>query len=99
MNDIGTPCILIGALCVCVAANEWQTRAGEMTDEEVTKIKAIIQNPRQYNVPDWFLNRRKDMKTGNNLHIHAHQIAATWREDLQKWKKTKYVHYLIIDIA
>ena len=66
-------------------------RAGEMTQEEIEKVKAIIQNPRQYNIPDWFLNRRKDMQTGKPLHLHAHQLAAKFREDLQKWKKTRYI--------
>lgn len=61
-----------------------------MTQDEIEKVKAIIQNPRQYNIPDWFLNRRKDMQTGKPLHLHAHQLAAKFREDLQKWKKTRY---------
>ncbi|ETO24292.1 hypothetical protein RFI_12869 [Reticulomyxa filosa] len=65
-------------------------RAGELTDEEISKVKAIIQNPRQYNIPDWFLNRRKDMQTGKMLHLHAHQMPTKWREDLQKWKKCRF---------
>ena len=64
-------------------------RAGELSDQEIATVKAIIQNPRQYNIPDWFLNRRKDMDTGKHLHLHAHQLAIKFREDLQKWKKTR----------
>ena len=74
-------------------------RAGEMSQEEIEKVKAIIQNPRQYNIPDWFLNRQKDMQTGKPLHLHAHQLAAKFREDLQKWKKTRYyfIYYIYIN--
>lgn len=67
-----------------------------MTDDQIAKIKAIIQNPRQYNIPDWFLNRRKDMQTGKHLHLHAHQLAAKFREDLQKWKKTRFYSLFIL---
>ena len=41
-------------------------RAGELSEEEVDKIVTIMQNPRQYKIPDWFLNRQKDIKDGKN---------------------------------
>merc|ERR1712113_869382 len=83
------------ATLICRKAEiDIRKRAGEMTQSEIEKVKAIIQNPRQYNIPDWFLNRQKDMQTGKPLHLHAHQLAAKFREDLQKWKKTRFnIHY------
>jgi len=39
-------------------------RAGELSEEEVEKIITIMQNPRQYKIPNWFLNRQKDIKDG-----------------------------------
>merc|ERR1711935_908520 len=39
-------------------------RAGELTADEIEKLVAIIQNPRQFKIPLWFLNRQKDFKTG-----------------------------------
>nr|CAD7257382.1 unnamed protein product [Timema shepardi] len=39
-------------------------RAGECTEEEVEKIITIMSNPRQYKIPDWFLNRQKDIVDG-----------------------------------
>merc|ERR1712098_21349 len=39
-------------------------RAGELSEEEVERIITIISNPRQYKIPDWFLNRQKDIKDG-----------------------------------
>eukprot|EP00493_Phyllostaurus_siculus_P011766 UN11933 len=41
-------------------------RAGELSDEEVERVITIMQNPRQYKIPDWFLNRQKDIKDGNS---------------------------------
>ena len=41
-------------------------RAGELSEEDVEKIITIMQNPRQYKIPNWFLNRQKDIKDGKN---------------------------------
>ena len=39
-------------------------RAGELSEEDVEKVITIMSNPRQYKIPDWFLNRQKDIKDG-----------------------------------
>lgn len=31
---------------------------------QVERVITIMQNPRQYKIPDWFLNRQKDVKDG-----------------------------------
>ncbi len=59
----------------CLAALLWLTllsvriRAGELTPDEIEKLVAIIQDPRQYKVPDWFLNRQRDWKTGKSSQV------------------------------
>lgn len=32
--------------------------------QQVERVITIMQNPRQYKIPDWFLNRQKDVKDG-----------------------------------
>merc|ERR1712159_830092 len=50
---------------VCMKAEvDLNKRAGELTSEEIDRIVTIIQNPRQFKIPEWFLNRRKDYKDG-----------------------------------
>merc|ERR1712146_671756 len=39
-------------------------RAGELPAEEVERLVTIVQNPRQFKVPYWMLNRKKDVKDG-----------------------------------
>merc|ERR1712179_415604 len=46
-------------------------RAGELCEEDVEKIITIIQNPRQYKIPDWFLNRQRDHKDGKTNQVMA----------------------------
>nr|CAG8514075.1 7149_t:CDS:2 [Entrophospora candida] len=52
---------------VCKKADvDLNKRAGESTNEELERIVTIIQNPTQYKIPDWFLNRQKDIFDGKN---------------------------------
>merc|ERR1712173_207766 len=44
-------------------------RAGELSEEEVERIITIISNPRQYKIPDYFLNRQKDIKDGKTTQV------------------------------
>lgn len=39
-------------------------RAGELSAEELESVMTIVANPRAYKIPDWFLNRQKDIKDG-----------------------------------
>lgn len=66
-------------------------RAGEMTADEIEKLVAIIQNPRQFKIPDWFLNRQKDWKTGKTTQISSQVIDQKLREDIERLKKIRYV--------
>ena len=45
-----------------------------MDEDEIEKLVAIIQNPRQFKIPLWFLNRQKDFKTGKYTQVFAMDI-------------------------
>ena len=64
-------------------------RAGELTADEIEKLVAVIQNPRQFKIPLWFLNRQKDFKTGKYSQTFAQNIAAKLRDDLERMKKIR----------
>ena len=52
---------------ICKKADiDLSKRAGELTSEEVERLIAIISNPLQFKIPVWYLNRRKDIKTGRD---------------------------------
>jgi small subunit ribosomal protein S18e len=50
---------------------------------------AVIQNPRDFKIPAWFLNRQKDFKTGKYSQVFAQNIAAKLRDDLERLKKIR----------
>merc|ERR1711922_38309 len=64
-------------------------RAGELSEEEVERVITIMQNPRQYKIPDWFLNRKKDIKDGKYSQVLANSLDNKWREDLERLKKIR----------
>merc|ERR1712212_222480 len=64
-------------------------RAGELTDDEVERVVTIMQNPRQYKIPDWFLNRQKDIKDGKFSQILGNSLESKLREDLERLKKIR----------
>merc|ERR1712087_315511 len=75
-------------LCLKKADIDSNKRAGELTEEEVERLITIMQNPRQYKIPDWFLNRKKDIKDGKFSQVLANSHNKL-REDLERLKKIK----------
>ena len=52
-------------------------------------VITIMQNPRQYKIPDWFLNRQKDVKDGKYSQVLANGLDSKLREDLERLKKIR----------
>ena len=63
--------------------------AGELTAEEVERLVTIVQNPRQFKVPDWMLNRKKDTKDGKFSQCVSNTLDMKLREDLERMKKIR----------
>jgi len=64
-------------------------RAGECSEEEVEKIVTIMQNPRQFKIPDWFLNRQKDIQDGKYSQLTSSFLDSKLRDDLERLKKIR----------
>ena len=64
-------------------------RAGEMTPEELEKFIVITSNPRQFKIPDWFLNRKKDHKDGRYSQLTSNLVDMKFREDIERLKKIR----------
>ncbi|QDI88620.1 30S ribosomal protein S13 [Candidatus Nitrosopumilus sp. SW] len=61
---------------------------GHLTDENVQAIEKLISNPVEGNFPTWFLNRRKDIETGSDLHLLTSDIPFTLRNDIERERIT-----------
>ncbi|CAG8544580.1 466_t:CDS:2 [Diversispora eburnea] len=75
---------------VCKKADvDLRKRAGELSTEELERIVTIIQNPTQYKIPLWFLNRQKDINDGKYTQVLANSLESKLREDLERLKKIR----------
>ncbi|KAI8063569.1 ribosomal protein S13/S18-domain-containing protein [Gongronella butleri] len=64
-------------------------RAGELSNEELERIVNILQNPAQYKIPNWFLNRQKDIVDGKYSQVISNVLDTKMREDLERMKKIR----------
>ena len=71
-------------------------RAGELTPDELERLMTVVANPRQFKVPDWFLNRKKDYKDGRFSQVVSNALDMKLRDDLERLKKIRSVSWTIL---
>ncbi|KAF8622368.1 hypothetical protein AX15_007098 [Amanita polypyramis BW_CC] len=75
---------------VCKKADvDLNKRAGELNSDELERLVTIIQNPTQFKIPTWFLNRQKDIVDGKNSQILSNGVDSKLRDDLERLKKIR----------
>ncbi len=62
------------------------SNVGFLTESQVEEIEKAMRNPSSVNIPSWFLNRRKDIDTGNDLHLITSDIDFNVRNDVEREK-------------
>lgn len=68
-------------------------RAGELSNAEIDNLMTIVANPRQFKIPDWFLNRKKDYKDGKYSQVTSNALDMKLRDDLERLKKIRSNFY------
>ena len=63
--------------------------AGELNSDELERLVTIIQNPTQFKIPTWFLNRQRDIVDGKNSQILSNAVDSKLRDDLERLKKIR----------
>ncbi|MDI6847078.1 MAG: 30S ribosomal protein S13 [Candidatus Bathyarchaeia archaeon] len=64
-------------------------RAGFLTETEVKKIEEIIKEPTKFELPNWLLNRRKDLETGKDIHLISADLTLKTKMDIDQMKGIK----------
>ena len=64
-------------------------RIGFLTNEELERIEAIIDSPIEYGLPGYLVNRPKDIVTGEDMHVHAQDLAIALKDDTDRMKKMR----------
>jgi len=64
-------------------------RIGALSEKDLNKLEEIILNPTEHGIPDWMVNRKKDLRTGENLHYIGNQLEITVKRDIDRMKRIK----------
>ena len=74
---------------VRVAGIDPSLRLGALPEKDITKIEEIIMDPITNGIPNWMVNRKKDLRTGNDLHIIGNPLELTVKRDIDRMKRIK----------
>lgn len=79
------------ATLICKRAEiDLTLRAGQVEQEKLDKIAKILENPQEYDIPVWFLNKQRDPITGKSSHLVANQVEADYKLYLERAKRLKH---------
>ncbi|RME55298.1 30S ribosomal protein S13 [Candidatus Woesearchaeota archaeon] len=64
-------------------------KVGYLEDKDLEKIEDVLKNPKNYNIKNWLLNRRKDYDTGEDKHVVEVDLKLAKDDDLKRLKMIK----------
>ncbi|MCK4589890.1 MAG: 30S ribosomal protein S13 [Nanoarchaeota archaeon] len=83
----------VGYTFACLACNladvDKTKKAGVLTDDEVSKLNNIIENPIQHNIPSWVFNRQRDFESNTDKHLLTNDLDFTQENDVKRLRKIK----------
>ena len=77
-----------------------ERKLGELSEAEIEKIEAVLRNPKAHGIPSYLLNRRKDLETGEDLHLVGDEVDIKMKFDIQReielksWRGTRHMYGL-----
>lgn len=57
-------------------------RLGSLTGGELKRLEALLEDPSGWGLPTWLFNRRKDPRTGRNLHLLGSDLELQVKADI-----------------
>jgi len=66
-----------------------KTRSGDLDEKTLKKIEDVLKDPKKYKIPEYLLNKRKDLKTGEDTHLVSGELILAEELGMREIKKTK----------
>ncbi|MGC9204302.1 MAG: 30S ribosomal protein S13 [Thermoplasmata archaeon] len=63
-------------------------KIGELSDDEIDRLKKILDNPGEH-LPWWAVNRKRDLLTGRNIHLLVSDLELAIKDDIDLLKKIR----------
>lgn len=65
------------------------TRMGLVSDKDMKQLEEIIEDPVKHGIPKWMVNRQKDLRTGEFLHITGPRLNLVVKRDIERMRRIK----------
>jgi small subunit ribosomal protein S13 len=65
------------------------SRIGALPEKDINRLEEIILSPVENGVPSWMVNRKKDLRTGENIHLIGNKLELEVKKDIDRMKKIK----------
>ena len=74
---------------VRVAKIDPDLRIGAIPEKDLNRVEEIIKAPISNGIPAWMVNRKKDLVTGEDLHIIGNRLELSVRRDIDRMKRIR----------
>ena len=92
--------INLSQIIIKLANLDSMPRIGNLTDTNIQRIEDIIRNPIKNGIPEWYMNRCKDLETGTSFHLIGSDLTFKIMSDmefmrqLRSWKGIRHSYGL-----
>ncbi len=66
-----------------------EIRIGLLSDQDMEKIESLINSTEKGRIPHFLFNRRKDLTTGNDIHLHGSDLTFRKKMDIDSMRSLK----------
>ena len=74
---------------VRVAGIDPTMRIGAIPEKDLNRLEEIIMQPIENGIPNWMVNRPKDLRSGEDKHIIGNKLDLSLKNDIDRMKKIK----------
>ena len=64
-------------------------RVGFLNESEINRMEEIIKEPAKYGLPSWLFNRRKNLETGEDIHLISADLVLRTKMDIDQAKEIR----------
>ena len=75
----------MAVLIADAAGMDREKKIGDLTDSQIEKIKEVLENLNK-KAPSWMMNHRKDLDTGDDIHLISSEVDLRLRDNVNLLK-------------
>jgi small subunit ribosomal protein S13 len=64
-------------------------RIGALPEKDLSRLEEIILDPIKNGIPNWMVNRKKDLRTGKDTHVFGNMLEITTKRDIDRMKRMR----------